>query len=301
MQYRTFGKTGEKVSVLGFGAMRMPILDNDDSKINEPEAIKHIRYSIDSGVTYIDTAYPYHGGNSELLVAKALKDGYREKVKLATKLPSWLVKTEDDMDHLLNEQLHKLETDYIDFYLVHALNAGSWKNLKENNLFKFLDKALADGRIKYAGFSFHDELPIFKEIVDGYDWSFCQIQYNYIDEYYQAGIEGLEYAAAKNLGIVVMEPLRGGSIVKNIPNDIQKLWDNASVKHSPAQWALRFVWNHPSVAVLLSGMNAIELIDENIAAASEAHPKSLTEAELGIIHQVRDIYKSRMAVGLYCL
>ncbi|MBN2281730.1 MAG: aldo/keto reductase [Candidatus Marinimicrobia bacterium] len=305
MLYREFGNTGEKVSILGFGAMRLPIIGKDESKINEPEALKQIRYAIDNGVNYIDTAFPYHYGASEPFVAKVLKNGYREKVKLATKLPSWDIKKPEDMDRILNEQLQKLETDYIDFYLLHALNEKFWKNLKEHKVFDFLDRAKKDGRIKYAGFSFHDELPLFKEIVDTYSWDFCQIQYNYIDTYYQAGIEGLEYAAAKNLGIVVMEPLRGGSIVKNIPDDIQKLWNMAPVKRSAAQWALRFVWDHPAVSVVLSGMNTMGQIDENVAAAREALPKSLSDEELDIIHRVREIYKSRMAVDCtacnYCM
>lgn len=305
MLYREFGKTGEKVSILGFGAMRLPIIGKDEKNINESEAIKQIRHSIDKGVNYIDTAYPYHGGMSEPLVAKALKNGYREKVKLATKLPSWEIKQPEDMDRILNEQLKKLETDYIDFYLLHALNKNVWKILKENKVFEFLNRAKKDGRIKYAGFSFHDELTLFKEIVDAYDWDFCQVQYNYMDEDYQAGREGLEYAAAKGMGIVVMEPLRGGYIVRNIPDEIQQIWKAAGVNWTPAQWALKFVWNHPAVNVVLSGMNAISQIDENVAAADGSYPKSLTEKQLERIYKVRDIYRSRIAVNCtsckYCL
>jgi hypothetical protein len=285
--------------------MRLPIIGKDEKNINESEAIKQIRHSIDKGVNYIDTAYPYHGGKSEPLVAKALKDGYREKVKLATKLPSWEIKQPEDMDRILNEQLKKLETDYIDFYLLHALNKNVWKILKENKVFEFLNRAKKDGRIKYAGFSFHDELTLFKEIVDAYDWDFCQVQYNYMDEDYQAGREGLEYAAAKGMGIVVMEPLRGGYIVRNIPDEIQQIWKAAGVNWTPAQWALKFVWNHPAVNVVLSGMNAISQIDENVAAADGSYQKSLTEKQLERIYKVRDIYRSRIAVNCtsckYCL
>ncbi|MFP4548000.1 MAG: aldo/keto reductase [Fidelibacterota bacterium] len=305
MLYREFGQTGEKVSLLGFGCMRMPIIDDDEKNIDEPEAIKQIRYSIDKGVNYIDTAYPYHGGMSEPLVAKALKDGYREKVKLATKLPSWDIKKPADMHRILNEQLKKLETDTIDFYLLHALNKDHWEILRKHKVFEFLDRAKKDGRIKYAGFSFHDELPLFKEIVDTYDWDFCQIQYNYMDEDYQAGREGLEYAAAKGMGIVIMEPLRGGYIVRNIPDEIQKIWDSADVNWTPAQWALKFVWNHPAVSVVLSGMNAISQIDENVAATEDAKPNSLSKDQLDRIYQVRDIYRSRIAVNCtscgYCM
>jgi len=305
MLYRKFGKTGEKVSLLGFGAMRLPIIDKDESKINEPEAMEQIRYAIDNGVNYIDTAYPYHYGASEPFVAKVLKDGYREKVKLATKLPSWLIEKEDDMEKILDEQLQRLEVDYIDFYLIHALNATNWPNLKKHNIFKFMENAKASGKIKHIGFSFHDELPVFKEIVDAFDWDFCQVQYNFMDENYQAGLEGLEYAAAKNMGIVVMEPLRGGSLENNIPDDVQEIWDSAEIDRSPAQWSLKYIWNHPSVHVILSGMNAIEQIDENIAAASDTMPNSLTKKELSIINKVKKIYINRTAVNCtackYCM
>jgi len=203
MQYRKFGKTNEDVSVLGFGCMRLPIIGDDPTNIDEYNAMKMIRSAIDAGVNYVDTAYPYHGsgfnegGSSELFVAKALKDGYRKRVKLATKLPSWLIKTRADMDKYLNIQLERLETDAVDFYLVHGLNKNYWPVLKEADISGFLNQAIKDGRIKYAGFSFHDQVDLFKEIVDYYNWSFCQIQYNYLDENFQAGREGLEYAAAK--------------------------------------------------------------------------------------------------------
>ncbi len=305
MLYRKFGKTGETVSLLGFGAMRLPIIGDDEKNIDESKAIKQIRYSIDNGVNYIDTAYPYHGGMSEPLVAKALRKGYRDKVKLATKLPSWDIKKPEDMDRILDEQLEKLETDHIDFYLLHALNKNFWKNLKEQKVFEFLDRAKSDGRIKYAGFSFHDELPIFKDIVGEYDWDFCQVQYNYMDEDYQAGREGMEYAADKGLGIVVMEPLRGGYIVRNIPDEIQKIWSEADADWTPAQWALKFVWNHPAVNVVLSGMNSMTQIEENIAATAAAYSDSLSKEDVDRIYKVRDIYRSRIAVNCtlcrYCM
>ncbi len=300
MLYRKYGKTNETVSALGFGCMRLPIIDNDSTKIDEEKAIKMIRYAIDNGVNYIDTAYPYHGtgmgfgGQSEPFVAKALKDGYREKIKLATKLPSWLIKSREDMDKYLNEQLNRLETDSIDFYLVHALESKVWENLKALGISDFLDSAKKDGRIKHAGFSFHDKLSVFKEIVDYYDWEFCQIQYNYLDENHQAGTEGLKYAASKGLGVAVMEPLRGGKIVRNLPSDVKAAFEGAEIKRTPADWALRWVLNHPEVSVVLSGMNIMENVVQNIATASEVAPNSMTEAEVAVVDDVKAIFKSRL-------
>ncbi|MDT8715151.1 aldo/keto reductase [Clostridium sp. 19966] len=313
MLYRKFGKTNEMVSTLGFGCMRLPILPGGDpSKIDEEKAMELVRYAIDNGVNYIDTAYPYHGngmtkggGASEPFVGKALKDGYREKVKLATKLPSWLIKSREDMDKYLNEQLERLETDHIDFYLVHALNRNDWDRLKANGIDEFLDSAIKDGRIKYAGFSFHDKLEVFKEIVDYYDWSFCQIQYNYMDENFQAGTEGLEYAAERGLGVTIMEPIRGGKLANNLPNEAKEAFEKADIKRTPAEWALKWVWNHPEVKVVLSGMNTLEQIIENIKAASETEPNSLTERELAIVKEARNAINSKVKVNCtacaYCM
>lgn len=311
MLYRTLGKTNEKVSALGFGCMRLPIIDGDTTKIDEEKAVEMIRHAIDEGVNYVDTAYPYHGtgmgsgGESEPFVGRALKDGYREKVNLATKLPSWLIKTREDMDKYLNEQLERLQTKTIDFYLVHSLSAATWENLKKLGIDEFLDSAIKDGRIRYAGFSFHDKLEVFKGIVDYYDWSFCQIQYNYLDENFQAGNEGLKYAASKGLGVVIMEPLRGGKIVKNLPEVVKNAFDKAEIKRSPAEWALRWVWNHPEVSVVLSGMNIMDNVTENIRVASDALPNSLTKKELETIDNVNKVFKERMKVNCtaceYCM
>jgi len=312
MLYRKFGKTNEMVSILGFGCMRLPLLPGGDkTKIDEPKAMELVRYAIDHGVNYIDTAYPYHGinrefgGQSEPFVAKALACGYREKVKLATKLPSWLIKTREDMDRYLNEQLERLATNSIDFYLVHSLNIDTWKNLQKLGIADFLDKAIKDGRIKYAGFSFHDKYESFNGIVDAYNWSFCQIQYNYMDEDFQAGKKGLQYADAKGLGVAVMEPLRGGNLAVGIPASVQDVFDRAKVKRSPADWALRWVWNHQEVAVALSGMNEMEQVAENLKIADEAKENSLTKEDLAVIEKAKNAFKQKTKVPCtgcgYCM
>ncbi len=207
MQYRTVPKNGDKLSALGFGTMRLPVKGR---KIDEERAIKQIRYAIDNGVNYVDTAVPYHGGESENLLGKALLDGYREKVKVATKLPPFMLNKPEDMDKILSMQLRKLQTDHIDYYLLHALEAEAWEKLQSFNVLKFLEKAKADGKIVNTGFSFHGSRSTFKEIIDSNDWTMCQIQYNFLDENLQAGTEGLRYAASKNLAVMIMEPLRGG-------------------------------------------------------------------------------------------
>lgn len=311
MLYRKFGKTNEMVSILGFGCMRLPIIGGDTTKIDEEKAMPLIRKAIDEGVNYIDTAFPYHGtgmgqgGESEPFVGRVLKDGYREKVKLATKLPSWLIKTREDMDKYLNEQLERLDTDHIDFYLVHALEKKTWDNLKSLGINEFLDSAIKDGRIKYAGFSFHDKLEVFKEIVDYYHWSFCQIQFNYLDEYYQAGLEGLQYAASKGLGVTIMEPLRGGRLVNSIPEEALRIFKEADANRTSVDWALRWIYNHSEVSVVLSGMNEMSQVEENIKTASTANANSLTEKELEVMEKVKSIFKSKMKVNCtaceYCM
>ncbi len=305
MQYRKFEKLDFEVPVLGFGCMRLPILDGDSGKIDEDKAIDMLHYGIDHGITYIDTAYPYHKGSSELLVGKALKEGYREKVKLATKLPVWLTNSYEDFDKYLSEQLSRLDTEWIDFYLLHALDQESWRKVKDLGVLEFLDKALADGRIKHAGFSFHDEFPVFQEIFDAYDWSFCQIQLNYMDVNYQAGLKGLQYAGERNVPVVIMEPLKGGKLAMDPPETIQKIWDTAEIKRSPADWALRWLCNFPKVSVILSGMSTLEQIIDNIRIVEDAMPLALTPKELDIVHQVSEQYISLTKVQCtsceYCM
>lgn len=290
MQYRKFGKLNWRVSALGFGCMRLPTKSQDPADIDEPEATYMIRYAIDHGVNYIDTAYPYHGGNSEPLLGRVLQDGYRAKVKLATKLPCWLVQNASDFDRYLNEQLHKLQTDHIDFYLLHSLNKQEWTKMRDLGALPWAEKAIADGRIGYLGFSFHDEYAVFQEIVDAYDrWTFCQIQYNYMDITHQAGTKGLHYAASKGLAVVVMEPLLGGRLV-NPPEPVQKIWDSAPRKRTPADWALQWLWNQPEVSVVLSGMSTMQQVKENLASADHSGVGMLSQEELDIIARVRVKY-----------
>jgi len=274
MQYRKVPKNGDQLSALGFGAMRLP---TRMGKIDEERAMRQIRGAIDSGVNYVDTAAPYHGGESERFLGRVFQDGYRKKVKLATKLPPPSVKTREDMDRILGIQLKKLKTDHIDYYLLHGLEANQWKKLFDLGVLEFLDSAKAAGKIKNAGFSFHGDRKTFKEIVDAYEWTFCQIQYNFLDETNQAGTEGLRYAASKKLAVMIMEPLRGGMLAGKLPEEVRQVYNRSPVKRSPAEWALRWVWNHPEVTVVLSGMNDEGHIAENIRTCQTAFPTPLSE------------------------
>jgi len=270
--------------------MRLPT-EEDRANINEPEATRMVRWAIDHGVDYFDTAYPYHGGNSERFLGRVLKDGYREKVRLATKLPSWLIESPEDFDRYLNEQLEKLQAEHIDFYLLHGLNKDRWSKLHDLDVLKWAEGAMADGRIGHLGFSFHDKYEVFQEIIDAYEgWTLCQIQYNYMDVEEQAGTRGLKYAASKGLAVVVMEPIRGGRLA-NPPQPVQEFWDAAERKRTPTDWALQWVWNHPQVSVALSGMSTMEQVKENIASADASGPNTLTGEELALIAQVREKYR----------
>lgn len=294
MLYRKIPKNGDKLSILGFGCMRLPL---KDGKIDEERARSQVRYAIDCGVNYIDTAWPYHMGESEPFLGRALTEGYREKIKLATKLPSWTIKSRDDMDRILKTQLERLNTDHIDYYLVHGLVGALWDKMEKLEVLDFLDRAKQDGRIINAGFSFHGALNDFKQIVDAYPWIFCQIQYNFLDEKNQAGTEGLEYAASKELGVIVMEPLRGGKLTNPVPPQVQEIWNQAAIKRTPAEWALRWIWNRPEVTVVLSGMNEEAHIEENLRIANEAYPNSLTEGELNLVKKVEQKYRQLMKTG----
>ena len=292
MQHRTFGKLDWKPSALGFGAMRLPILEDDSGKIDEALATRMIRTAIDAGVNYVDTAWPYHKGQSESLVGRVLQDGYRGKVKLATKMPCWLIESYEQFDVYLNQQLERLQTERIDFYLLHALNKTRWPQVRDLGVREWAEKAIASGRIGHLGFSFHDELPVFKEIVDAHDWTFCQIMYNFMDTEFQAGREGLQYAADKGLAVIVMEPLRGGSLTLPAPAPVADLWKTAATKRSQADWALQWVWHHPEASLLLSGMSEMQHVEENLKSAANSGVGSLTAEELDLVDRASKTYRS---------
>ncbi len=291
MQYRQFGKLEWKPSALGFGCMRLPILNNDAAQIDETEATRMLHAAIEKGLNYVDTAYPYHGGNSELFVGRALQGGYRNWVSLATKLPCWLVNEAPDFDRYLNEQLTKLQTDHVDFYLLHALNEGSWHKVRDLGVLEWAERAKADGRIRHIGFSFHDSYPIFQEIVDAYQsWNFCQIQYNFMDVNNQAGTAGLKYAAARGLGVIIMEPLLGGRLVRP-PQAVHDLWESSPVRRSPAEWALHWLWNQPEVSLVLSGMSTMQQVEQNLDAAETSGVGIFSLDELALVEKVRAKYE----------
>ena len=298
MKYRKFGKLGWNPSALGFGAMRLPIIGADRGNVDEELAIRMMRYAIDHGVNYLDTAYPYHNGNSEKVVGNALQDGYRDKVKLATKMPIRLVNSTADLDKLFDEQLTRLQTGKIDFYLFHGLNKEKWSKIQEFNALQWAENEIAENRIGYLGFSFHDEYEVFKNIIDSYNgWTFCQILYNYISMERQAGIKGLKYAATKGLAVVVMEPIAGGRLTLTPPKEIQAIWDVAEIKRSSADFALQWVWSHPEVSLALSGMSTMQQVIENVESANHSGPGTLTERELELITNAREKYKEHGFIG----
>ena len=306
MKYRKFGNLDWQVSALGFGAMRLPTVGGEMGKIDEPKAIHMIRHAIDSGVNYVDTAYYYHMGDSERLLGRALKDGYRQKMRLATKLPARSVEKPEDFDRFLNEQLVRLDTDYIDFYLLHGLDKMGWHKVRDFGVLDWAERQMANGRFGRLGFSFHDEYRVFKEIVDGYDsWVLAQVQYNYMDVNEQAGRRGVRYAASKGLAVVVMEPLRGGKLSKEPPEPVARVWASAPRKLRPVEWAFRWVWDQPEVSVALSGMSTMEQVVENLAIVDRCGVGIVTEEEKKLYARARQGYKSLTPVPCtncrYCL
>lgn len=312
MKYRKMGSLDWKVSALGLGCMRLPTkkAPNGDKhenevKVDKEKSIDLIRYAIDKGINYVDTAWPYHSGESENILGEALKGGYREKVKLATKLPTWEVEKKSDFDTFLNKQLEKLETDHIDVYLLHALREKFFKVVKENELIDKMEEAKEKGLINHIGFSFHDSFEVFKEIIDYYDsWDIAQIQYNYFDIDNQATTKGLKYAADKGVAIVIMEPLQGGKLTKEFL-DVKQVMEKHKADSTLADIALRFLWNFPEVSVVLSGMNAKWQIDENIQSAEKSEINGFTNKEFKLTAKLRKKFKKHILIPCteceYCM
>jgi predicted aldo/keto reductase-like oxidoreductase len=304
MQYRKFGSLDWEVSALGFGCMRLPQRRFNRMRADTDESIRIIRHGIDLGINYIDTAWPYHLGDSEKILGHALQDGYRQRVRLVTKLPMPFVRNTQAFDRYLNSQLERLQTDYLDIYLFHALNAGQFEKVKRLGLIEKMEQAQRQGRIRHIGFSFHDTLPVFKEIVDYYDWDMAQVQYNYMDTGVQATTEGLAYAHSKGIAIVIMEPLKGGQLA-NPPAEALDIMRAAGNGRTPVDWALQFLWNRPEVSVVLSGMGNQQMVDENCASADRSGINSLSPEEEGVIARLAEVYRRKILVPCtaceYCM
>ena len=303
MEYRSMDKLGVKPSLLGFGCMRFPL--REDGHIDEAEAEKMLDKAIASGVNYIDTAYPYHNGDSEPFVGRVLKKYDRGSLYLATKLPVWKVETIEDVKETFQEQLNRLQVDYVDFYLLHALSKERWDKILKLGILDYCEELRSQGKIKYLGFSFHDSYEVFEEILTYRSWDFCQIQYNYMDENTQAGRRGLQYAASRGLPVIIMEPLRGGKLVNHLPKEAEMLFDTYPVKHTPADWAFRWLWNQPEVTCVLSGMNSREMVEENVKTASEVSVGEFGPGEEEMLQKVVQAVNAKMKVGCtgcgYCM
>ncbi|ACV28495.1 putative oxidoreductase [Anaerococcus prevotii] len=299
-----FDLNGEKISRLGFGCMRFKTIDGDNGKIDKKASSKDILEAIDNGLTYIDTAYPYHDGKSEKFIGEFLEENkLRDKIKLTTKLPCWLVKERGDFYKLLNEQLENLRTDHLDFYLLHSLDVKRFRQVVELGVLDFLTEIKEKGIVKHVGFSFHDEYPAFEEIIKAYDWDFCQIQLNYLDVDYQAGLKGYELAKEMGIPVVIMEPVKGGRLA-NPPEELRNMLKDFT-DLSPAQEALKFPLSLDNVMTVLSGMNDIDQVRENLEMASTTDYNSLAKEDEDFYEKARAIYKSRERIGCtaceYCL
>lgn len=318
MQYRDIKKLNAKISTFGMGCMRLPLEQGatSASQIDEKLAIEMIHRTIDNGVNYIDTAWPYHGERSEVVVGKALSmDGYRNKTLLATKFPAYIMVYQryDELkanpaavtESLIDLQLKKLSTDHIDVYLIHNLEGDRWPMLRAVGLVDILQNMKKKGKIGHIGFSFHDKLENFKGIVDSFDWDMCQIQLNIMDQDYQAGVAGLKYAGSKGIPVAIMEPLRGGSLSANIPPEVDAVWKSSGLDRSHIDWCFRYLCNFPEVMTVLSGVSTMEQAQQNAHMFDDMLPNSLSEAELALIQKVHDIYKTRVKVGCtacgYCM
>ncbi|MDR3244741.1 MAG: aldo/keto reductase [Elusimicrobiota bacterium] len=295
MEYIEFGNTKLQVSRFGLGCMRFP----PDAK----DAINMVRYAIDNGVNYIDTAYVY--ANSEVITGKALQEGYRKKIYLATKSPIWNINSHSDFEKYLDEQLMRLKTDYIDIYLLHNLNPEHWEKIKKYDAFTFLDKMIEKGKIRHKAFSIHNTTQAFKEIADSFDWTMAQIQLNILGENQQVGIEGLRYGAQKGLAMVIMEPLRGGGILTNAPIEVQKLLDEYPQKLSLAEWCFRWLYNMKEVSVILSGTSNMEQLKDNLRIFESSKPNIMSDDDMELIHKICQIYESKKSIACskcrYCM
>jgi len=304
MHYRKFGKDNFQASILGFGAMRLPLKSTDPGDIDLSQAIEMIRLAIEGGINYVDTAYGYHNGKSETTVGQALRGGYRDKVRLATKLPYWAINSSEDMDRIFAEQLARLETGKIDYYLLHALSKTAWDKLKGFKVLEWAQSKQNAGQIGSLGFSFHDGPEVFRQIIDEYGWDFCQIQYNYMDTENQAGTAGLQYAAAKNIPVIVMEPLRGGSLA-NPPDNIRQIFQRSGINRTPAEWGLLWAWSQPGVSLVLSGMSNLEQVRDNLRIVENSGSRILSEKEIGVISEVKKAYLDSKAIDCtqcgYCM
>ena len=303
MQYRTVPKTDDPLSILGYGCMRLPTLEG---KIDRDQASKLLSHAVDQGINYIDAAVPYHHGEAESFVGAFLEEyRCRDRIKLATKLPRWQVYTCRDMEAIFTTQLKRLRTDHIDYYLLHGIDGPSWERLLRLGVLEFLERIRKEGRIRYAGFSYHGNRDDFSSIVDAYDWPFCQIQYNYLDTHSQAGIRGLEYAASRNLAVIIMEPLRGGKLAGPFPGDTGAIDAHQSHFHSPAEWALRWLWDRPEITCVLSGMNTQAQLDENLSIASDVKAHDFGPPEHAVIDQIKNLYQQQLKINCtgcgYCL
>lgn len=283
MLYRSDKKNGGELSVLGYGCMRFT---KKGTVIDQEKAEKEMLYALENGVNYFDTAYIYPG--SEAALGKFLAKGHRNKVNIATKLPHYLIKTLKEADKIFGEELARLQTDYIDFYLIHMLtDLESWKRMVDMGIIDWIAAKKADGRIKRIGFSYHGGSPEFLKILNAYDWDFCQVQFNYMDEHSQGGIGGIRAAAKKGIPVIIMEPLRGGRLADGLPEKAKKIFAEKNSDITPAQWGLKWIWSHPEVTVVLSGMNSMQQVKENLEAADMAHPGCITEDELNVIESVK--------------
>jgi len=301
MNYRK-DKYGNDISILGYGCMRF---SRTAGKIDIEKAEKEILTAFHHGVNYYDTAYVY--GGSEAALGKILKRNYiRKQVYIATKLPHYLIKTTDSMDKYFKEQLRRLQTNYVDYYLMHMLtDVQTWERLKSLGILEWLEEKKKTKAIRQVGFSYHGNSDMFCRLVDAYDWDFCQIQYNYMDENSQAGRKGLQYANKKGLPVIIMEPLRGGKLVNRLPKEAEKIFEKYPVKHTPAQWALRWLWNQPEVTCVLSGMNSKKMVQDNIKTASTVSVGEMGPKEEAMLQRVVQAINAKMKVGCtgcaYCM